>query len=265
MNLVEQKLSALPVGSPIRLTQSNGQIIEGVLSGNDKTAALEVTVTAKVTLMYSQITGIEENNAFGLSVIPVAVSASGITQPADPVVDTTVKGEKESNPETQADIKFSCTDYDLKESFKTMEKNAKNKLNPVLNKAVGAIKAHDEAKFKECAGLSWNIIEENEYENNPEVNLFYAYVCVFAGEYHNAALSFYYANDMRNAYRAAYRGARKNDDTACYEYASVFASIYCKNHENEFIDEAVEVIKFSSEKTKDISGIRYLVNMNPTD
>lgn len=95
--------------------------------------------------------------------------------------------------------------------------------------------------------------------------MFYAYVCVFAGEYHDAALSFYYANDMRNAYRAAYHGARKNDDTECYEYASVFASIYCKDHENEFIDEAVEVIKFSSEKAKDIGGIKYLIDMNPTD
>ncbi|MBP3761777.1 MAG: hypothetical protein J6I55_09955 [Ruminococcus sp.] len=64
MNLVEKKLSAMPVGSPVRLIQANGQIIEGVLSENDKTTALEVTVTAKVTLMYSQITGIEENNAF---------------------------------------------------------------------------------------------------------------------------------------------------------------------------------------------------------
>lgn len=74
MNLVEQKLSALPIGSPIRFTQTNGQIIEGVLSANDKTQALEVTITAKVTLMYSQISGIEENNALGKGIIPVSVS-----------------------------------------------------------------------------------------------------------------------------------------------------------------------------------------------
>lgn len=55
MNLVEQKLSALPIGSPIRFTQSNGQIIEGVLSENDKTSTLKIIVTAKVTLIYSQL------------------------------------------------------------------------------------------------------------------------------------------------------------------------------------------------------------------
>ncbi len=266
MNLVEKKLSAMPVGSPVRLIQANGQIIEGVLSENDKTTALEVTVTAKVTLMYSQITGIEENNAFGANIAPVSVSAGITTQPADltpTVTDTAVKKQKETK--TKSDIKLTCTEYDLKSSFKMMEKDAKSKLNPILNKVAGAIKAHDESKFKECANLSWDIIKANGYEENPEVNLFYAYVCAFAEEYYDSSLSFYYANDLRNAYRAAYYGASKNDDAECYKYAAIFAAIYCKEQENEFIDEAVEVIKFSSEKLKDIGGIRYLVSMNPTD
>lgn len=267
MNFVEQKLSSMSVGSPVRLTQLNGQIIEGILSGNDKTTALEVTVTAKVTLMYSQVTGIEENNAFGMGVNLVPESTGDVIQPVDSMAikfDTT-KREKEAKPETQTDIKLNCTEYDLRSSFKMMEKDAKNKLNPILSKIVSAIKAHDELKIKECADFSWNIMEDNGYEDNPDVNLFYAYVCAFAGEYYNSSLSFYYANDMRNAYRAAYYGACKNDDTECYEYAIIFASIYCKDKDSEFIDEAVEVIKISSEKIKDIGGIRYLVNMNPTD
>lgn len=268
MNLVEQKLSAMSVGSPIRLTQSNGQIIEGVLSKNDKTMALEVTVTAKITLMYSQITGIEENNAFGIGSIPVQPAMTNVVNPTNAAMkadETSAKEEKKTEPERKTDIKFICTEYDLKTSFGLMETNAKNKFSSILNKITSAIKNHDKSKFTESAKLAWNIIEDTEYENNPEVNRFYAYVCAFADEYRDSAISFYCADEMRNAYRAAFHGAEKNDDTECYVLAASFAAIYCKDKENEFIDEAVEVIKFSSEKCKDVSAVKYLIDLNPTN
>lgn len=266
MNLVEKKLSSMSIGSPVRLTQLNGQIIEGILSDNDKTTSIEVTVTAKVTLMYSQITGIEENNAFKKSSI---LAKSFVADAEQPSIITIKKDESTSKKETLLEkkdgIKFNCTEYDLRSSFKMMEKDAKNKFNPILNKIVSATKAHDESKVNECVALSWDIIEKNEYEDNPDVNMFYAYVCAFAKEYCDSSLSFYYANDMRNAYRVAYHGACENDDMDCYEYAIIFASIYCEDKDSFFVDEAVDIMKLSSEKVKDVGGIKYLINMNPTD
>ena len=266
MNLVEKKLSSMSIGSPVRLTQLNGQIIEGILSDNDKTTSIEVTVTAKVTLMYSQITGIEENNAFKKSSI---LAKSFVADAEQPSIITIKKDESTSKKDTLLEkkdgIKFNCTEYDLRSSFKMMEKDAKNKFNPILNKIVSATKAHDESKVNECVALSWDIIEKNEYEDNPDVNMFYAYVCAFAKEYCDSSLSFYYANDMRNAYRVAYHGACENDDIDCYEYAIIFASIYCEDKDSFFVDEAVDIMKLSSEKVKDVGGIKYLINMNPTD
>ena len=266
MNLVEKKLSSMSIGSPVRLTQLNGQIIEGILSDNDKTTSIEVTVTAKVTLIYSQITGIEENNAFKKSSI---LAKSFVADAEQPSIITIKKDESTSKKDTLLEkkdgIKFNCTEYDLRSSFKMMEKDAKNKFNPILNKIVSATKAHDESKVNECVALSWDIIEKNEYEDNPDVNMFYAYVCAFAKEYCDSSLSFYYANDMRNAYRVAYHGACENDDMDCYEYAIIFASIYCEDKDSFFVDEAVDIMKLSSEKVKDVGGIKYLINMNPTD
>lgn len=268
MNLVEQKLSALPIGSPIRFTQSNGQIIEGVLSENDKASTLEIIVTAKVTLMYSQIAGIEESNAFGKNVIPVQVSDTAIVSSTSESLkanEIITEEEKKNESEIKSDIKFTCTKNELKSAFKPMDNSIKTKFSPILNKALGAIDNHDESKFEECVNASWNIIKDNEYENNPEVNRFYAYVCAFANEYYDSSISFYYADEMRNAYKVAFDGAEKNDDSKCYVLASVFAAIYCKNKENEFINEAIEVIKFSAEKCNDISALKYLVAMNPAD
>ena len=267
MNLVEQKLSALSIGEPVRLTQTNGQIIEGVLSANDKTEALEVIVTAKVTLMYSQITGIEQNNAFGIGNIPVQ-SVTTIIRPDNPALEkaeTPTKKEKQAKSESQIDIRFICTEHDLRNAFTAMRTEARNKFSSVLNKVTSAIKNHDKSKFKESVEAAWDIIGGTEYEDDPDVNRFYAYVCAFADEYNASAVSFYYSNNMREAYKIAFEGAKNNNDKELFVLASVFSAIYCKDIENEFIDEAVKVIGFSAEKCKDISAIRYLIDLNPTD
>lgn len=268
MNLIEQKLTSLAVGSPVRLTQSNGQIIEGVISKNDRTTALEVTVTAKVTMMYSQIAGIEENSAFGISAVPIQTAmdkAFPLVKAEGKKDDEELKKGKKTQPEIKTNIKFTCTEYDLKNSFGRMTTNAKNEFSSILNKVTSAIKNHDKSKFSESVGLAWNIIEDNEYEDNPEVNRFYAYVCAFADEYRDSAISFYYADEVRNAYRVSFHGASKTGDAECYMLSAAFAAIYCKDKDNEFIDEAVEVIKFSSEKCRDISAVKYLISLNPTD
>ena len=167
MNLVEQKLSALPIGSPIRFTQSNGQIIEGVLSENDKTSTLEIIVTAKVTLMYSQIAGIEESNAFGKNVIPVQVSDTAIVSSTGESLkanEIITEEEKKNESEIKSDIKFTCTKNELKSAFKPMDNSIKTKFSPILNKALSAIDNHDESKFEECINALWNIINDNGYE-----------------------------------------------------------------------------------------------------
>ena len=58
MNLFEQMLSQAKPGTEIKLTLSSGQVIEGVVTQNDNTAALAVQITSTV-VRYDQIAAIE--------------------------------------------------------------------------------------------------------------------------------------------------------------------------------------------------------------
>ena len=81
-------------------------------------------------------------------------------------------------------------------------------------------------------------------------------------EYREAVLSFGYANDSRNAFRAAYQGAEKTDDMELYALAGAFASIYITETEDGIYDEAVEALMYSSEECSDVSGCEYIIQKN---
>lgn len=251
MSLIEQKLSAMKVGTPVRFIQANGQIIEGVLAENDGAEALSVQISSIISLRYSQIAGIENNNTFGAIIQPAtAVIPVGTEQPG-------VK--KESN---EIHTIISCTEYDIKNAFKEMDSETRKKLNPVFGKIQSALKSHESSKFDEAAELCWRLMGEYNLDSIPEVNTFYAYVCLLNNDFNNAAISFYYGNDTRNAYRSAFYGAEKDDNRKLYEASAVMSSLYLTEDQSENIDEAVNVLMLSSEKCNDITGLKYVVYQN---
>ncbi len=256
MNIFEQKLSELKAGTPVRFTQSNGQVIDGIISENDGNNSLSVQISSTVTLRYSQIAGIEINNAFNNIVpqVPVAGTVSSVT----PQIM-----EQVSQKETEKkQISISCTEDELKTAFKAMDSDIRKVLTPVLGKLQSAMKSHDSSKFTEAVDLNWKLMEEHEYENIPEVNEFYAYACILNNDYQDASISFCYANDTRNAYRSAYYGAEKEGLLKLYELSAVFSSLYIAENNSDYIDEAVEVLMISSEKCRDITGLKYIISKN---
>lgn len=258
MDIFEQKLSDIEVGTPVRLTQINGQIIEGIVAENDKSNALSVTITANVTLRYSQIAGIEQNNALGISgqavipttaAVPVSVQSGEEKQISEP-------DKKDKKPK----VKVQNPDADMKLAFKAMNNDVKKRLNAVKSKIDSALKNHDSAKIHEAIDTCWSAMQSYGYEENPDVNRYYAYVCILGEEYKDSAISFYYANDIKNAYRAAYEGASKNDDTELYTLSAAYASVFLADPDSEYIDESVDVLMYSSEKCNDITGLEYVVS-----
>jgi len=241
MSIFDRKLSAIQVGTPVRFTQANGQIIEGILVENDKSETLSVQISAIVTLRYSQITGIEENSVFGTMLQPVSI-----------VQEKTEKKE----------ITISCTEEDIKTAFQKMDTESRKLLSPVLDKIRIGIKNHEDSKIAEAVNLNWNIMEDHGLEENPEVNFFYANVCILNKDFKNASISFYYANDTRKAYRSAYYEAEKENSNELYAYAAVFSSLYIAECHDEYLNEAIEILMFSSEKCGDITGLKYVISKN---
>lgn len=272
MDKFEEKISALRTGVPIRFTQSNGQIIEGVIAENDGESMISVAVTTNITLRYSQIVSFESSNAFGVATEnniqtnEIATNEEVKTETVEPLM-------KEANhvaiPEPPApkkrNIKVPCSEYDIKKAFGAMESDARKAFNPAYGKIQSGMKSHEASKFKEASELIWNEMNDRNYEEIVEVNIFYAYACMLSEEYREAVLSFGYANDIRNAFRAAYQGAEKNGDIELYALAGAFASIYITETDDGIYDEAVEALMYSSEKCSDVSGFEYIIKKNTSD
>ncbi|MGN0683491.1 MAG: tetratricopeptide repeat protein, partial [Oscillospiraceae bacterium] len=250
MNLIEQKLSAMQVGTPVRFTTENGQVIEGVVAENDGAEALSVQISSIATIRYSQISAIEINSDAVSAPITAPVSSAPISAPKAP-------------PESdKREILMSCSEYDVRNAFKKMDGDSRKILNPVLSKIQSAIKSHESDKLKDAAELCWNLMQDNGLENNPDSNVFYAYVCFLNEEYYYSSVSFYIAGDLRNAYRAAFCGAEKGGTESLYLNSAAFSAIYIAENQSEYLDEAVKVLMISSEKRNDISGVKFVVSSN---
>ncbi|MBR1592930.1 MAG: hypothetical protein IJ666_07960 [Ruminococcus sp.] len=244
MSILDRKLSDAKIGSKIRFIQQNGNTIEGIVTENDGTDSVSIQVSSIVTIRYSQIAGIETFTSGETETVPTRVTEPDKDKPS---------------ARRRREINFSCSESDVKASFKAMDSDARSKLNPVFGKIQSALKSHESAKLTEAAELCWNIMTKNRYEENPEVNAFYACVCVLDGYFSNAAISFRYADNLRNAYLSAYYGAEKGN-SELYELAAAFSALYISEGNTENLDEAAEILAFSSAECNDISALTYILS-----
>lgn len=266
MNIMEQELAQLKAGTPVRFTQQNGQIIEGVIVRNDGQDSLSISVSSQITVRYSQIAGIESSNAFGAInpvqqvqvVQPLQIAAPVQAKAAVPTVQAALKPE-----DNDSDVDISallCSIDALKSSFRNMNSDASDILKPVFGKLQSALKNHDRDKVGEALELCWKLMDETGLADEPDVNAFYAVACMMNDEFGNAADAFCYAGDMRRAYLAAYHGAETKGGTGLYRTAGAMSALYLSECHDEFNDEAAGMLEKASEKCGDISGLRYVVS-----
>lgn len=112
----------------VHLTQTNGQIIKGILTENDKSESLSVQIVTTVTLRYSNIAGIEENNTFNsITVLPASIPQSDVPQNEEIHMEKVFA-------ETKTDDIYSCTEKDVRKAFDEMDSDSKKTMNPILNK-----------------------------------------------------------------------------------------------------------------------------------
>lgn len=253
MSLIYQKLSTIQPGTAVRFTQRNGQIVDGVIINNDGTESLAVQVMSTAILKYEDITGLEEfvYSQAGQNVIPHNNNVADYVQPVP---------QKSEKIEIH---KVTCDKDTIKQAFKVIDSDAKKALNVTYDKYNSFLSSHDNSKIKEAMDMTWNIIDEMVLDYNPEVNIYYAYLSLLNDDNYKSAVSFFYGNNLRNAYCTAYHGAvDNNNDLELYSLAAVFAAAYIVAGNTENLDEAAEVIKICTEKTNDLGALKVIVNNN---
>lgn len=263
MSLLDKKLSALLPGSHIRFTNLAGQVIEGIVAENDGTESLSVQVTSLATIRYDQIGMVDEYGqrtivmqepslADNAAAVPVSAAIKETAPSAEPKPLTV-----EVKPLTVEIMQLTGDKESVSRAYKAMESAEKKAFEQAYNKFQSYLKSHDESKYEEAINLIWDIIEDNEWDFNPRVNLMLAHIQLSHDEYDAASESFFYARNYRYAYCAAYQGSDK--DNGLYQQAAAFSAIYLSSGSPEEIAEASEVLRKTSVISKDISGIEYVL------
>ncbi len=249
MSLFSEKLASLRPGSEIRFTQKNGQTIDGIVQENDGVESFSVRVTQLITLRYDQIGAIQENQTESNQVVP---------QQELPSEAPTEK------PAPIEIMKVVCDKNTLSQRFKEIDESKKRALNSAYNKCQSFLKSQDLSKCEEALNLIWNVMSEKAWEYDPQINMFYATVALWGKSISTAIDSFFYGNDTRSAYCVAYQYAEADDDMDLYRTAAVFSAIHLIEN-TEHLAEAAEVLKLSSEKLKDLSGMKRILKHSPSD
>lgn len=261
MSLLGKKLSALQPGSHVRFINLSGQVIEGIVAENDGKESLSVQVTSLATIRYDQIGMVDEYGPIVMQepsladntvAIPVSAPAKETTPSTEPKPLTV-----EVKPLTVEIKQLTGDKESVSRAYKAMESHEKKAFEQPYNKFQSYLQSHEETKYDEAINLIWDIIEDNEWDFNPRVNLMLAHIQLSHDEYSAASESFFYAGNYRYAYCAAYQGSDK--DNGLYQQAAAFSAVYLSSGSPEEIAEASEVLRKTSVITKDISGIEYVL------
>lgn len=253
MSLFYDKLANLKPGSHIRFVHTSGRIVEGIVAENDGSESLSIQITSLATVRYDQINLLEETQQFGI--IPTVIPQTVI-----PTVSTPMQTVKENGSNNSVEIlRLNCDKDTVSAAFKSLEINEKVELKSAYDKFQSFLKSHEPTKGEEALQLFKGIMVDSDWGYNPRVNLLAAYIALANEDYSYAAECFYYADNCRYAYCAAYQGAEKSDDNSLYISAAAFAAIYLTENEIPDSAEAIEVLRRVSDKAADISGVTYVL------
>lgn len=249
MSLLTNKLSALSPGSHVRFTHVSGQVVEGVVAENDGKESISIQITSLATLRYDQISMMDECQQIGdiqtITALPITEAI-----PAPVVAEAA----------TSASIEVLCVACDkeaVSQAFKAMEADEKKALNQAYGKFQSFLSSHEAPKCEEAIQLIWDVIDHNNWDYNPRINLLLGLMQLAHGDFSSASESFFYADNDRYAYCVAYQGTETSDDKKLYQLAASFAAVYLTGKDTTNLSEAIEVLQKSSVFASDISGIEY--------
>ena len=250
-SLMNKQLAQLKPGDHVCMTHASGQIVEGIVTDNDEKNSLSVQITSHITMRYDQISF--------LSIMNPSETELSVTQVIQK--ENSSGGETpEETPKIVEEGKVECNRETVARAFKELENDEKKSLTQANNKLQSFFQSHDQSKCNEAIFLIWNVIREHNWDYHPGVSLYFANVQMIGGKVSDAAESFYYGDDVRSAYRAAYQGASDAGDKKLYRTAAAFAAIYLCVGDGAYSSEAAEVLVNSSSAVADVSGVEYALN-----
>ena len=260
MSIIKDQLTALQPGSVVKLTQNSGYSVYGVVTANDGSESLSLSVTTVATLKYDQIAALEVTVSAQAAVpasVPVVtfpVKPAEVTSATEPVTGTSEPAAKKVMV-----TKVECSAATVSDAFKALKSDEKKHLNPAVNKLTEGIKRHSAEKLKEALAYALKMRNEKKI-SNANVNNYIANIAVLADDGEKAAECFFLAGRDREAYCCAFHAAEaeRENPRRLYLKAATYAAIYIAgDSELEYAAEAAYVLKTASQQCMDISGVKF--------
>lgn len=157
MSLLNKKLSALQPGSYVRFINLSGQVIEGIVTENDKEESLSVQITSLATIRYDQIGMLDEYSQSTIvtqepsltnNIVPVSAPSKETDPTAEPTPLTV-----EIKPSAVEIKQLKGDTVALSQAYKALESDEKKAFTQPYNKFQSYLKSHDETKYNEAINL----------------------------------------------------------------------------------------------------------------
>ena len=261
-------LSNLKSGDFVRITQSNGQIIDGTVISNDNEDSLLLQINTTVMIRYQSVDGISIS---GSAEVP-AVQKNNVPNFNDvqkQAVSETDKAVVRKNSAysvkpfiSKDDLLYDSeiTENTLKQYFENLAQSDKQVFQEIFENFLTAYNEDNEDVLSFYAAEMLKLSESPYIADYPKVNRLVATVCGLAADYDNAVRLLYYANNLREACITAFNAAyRLNEDVHFYSMAGAAAVMYISSQTDEQgIVETASCLREVSIKCKDVSGIVFL-------
>ena len=281
-------LSKLDIGDFVKITQSNGQVLEGTVISNDNQEILSLQISMTSIVRYNSIDSVSIVNSPKETLQLTSANVNN---------NSIVRTITQSETKNQNDEKVS--DLEIKEEKVKTKMNVSVDELPVIKPfpSKGELYNYDFSDdsfnkfFNELCEKDKNIIEStcslllnNYHEDNQEslkadsenlkvlsekkivseygkVSKVAACGLYLAENYDMSVKTFYNSDNLREAYLAAFNAAyRLNEDLEQYKFAAALSALYMiSDNSDAHIEEAALCLRESSIKCKDISGVGFAI------
>ena len=265
MGMFGKFLSELNKGDIVRLTQTNGQVLEGTVTENDGEDAISLQVVMKAIVRYSAVDSVSLiSHGKSVDIIDVVtVSDAEKIQSVSEEKDIDISQFPKIQPLVSAKkLNFYVSGEQFSEAFSQLDDSDKAFMKTAYEAALNEYERYDGVNRDNTKIASDNLIKLSESGRVTDYKKVYAlaaYGSAMLEDFKAAAYYFYYGDEMRNAYLSAYEGAYRDDDGETFCEAAAFAALYILyGNTEENLEEAAACLRESCVKCKDISGIEFI-------
>lgn len=274
MNQFDNYLSGLSVGEHVRITQTNGQVLEGVIVQNDGTESFQLQVTMKMFVRYRAVDS--------LAVISASEAENSGKVPSVPAAAVPAKAQENKqvpdfNPKQLPVIKVLPSKdmlYDMETNEDTFKKlidglSASDKalLEATANSLLSAYESNNEENMHMTAVQISQLAQNWKIEDSCQATKTAAAAFYLAGDYQDAVNTLYFHDCIREAYLTAFNASyRTNEDVTYHRMAASLSVLYLLySSSQEYYEEASACLRDTTIRCKDISGVEFFAENMKND